>query len=612
MMRLADYVIDRVGRYGVTDVFTLSGGGSIFLCDALARSERVRYVCCHHEQAVAMATEGYARVRQDLGVSVVTTGPGGTNAMTGLACSWVDSVPHLFISGQAFLGQTIGVAGPGTRQVGVQEINIIDLVKPITKYAVMVTDPMTIRYPLERAVFTALHGRPGPVWLDLPANIQNAKIDEAALDGFVPDASCAMPCDPALKEKVAQVVAWLRQAKRPLIHVGQGVRIAGAVKEFLELVEGHALPFVTARNANDLIPTDHDLYVGRPGTFAQRGANFAVQNADVYVAVGTRLALTQTGYNSKDFARNARRVMVDIDPAELNKRTLDLHVKICADAKAFLTELNRQLRGLRLETDDWVRQCQAWRARYPVVLPEYYQQQGSINSYVFIDVLSALLTSDDAVVTDMGFAFQNTHQAFRVKAGQRVFTNSGFAPMGWGLPAAIGACFGRGRRRTVCIAGEGGLMLNIQELATVMHYRLPIKLFILNNGGYLTIKQTQQLGFENRIMGATEETGLSFPDMLKVAEAHQIPAVRLDRQEHLREEVQRVLDHPGPFVCEIMMDPDQEQIPKVIYRRRADGTAEYAPLEDLYPFLDRKELADNMICLPGPDGHAAEAPPVIG
>ncbi len=595
MMRLADYLIESLGERGITEIFTLSGGGSIFLCDALAKSRRVRYICCHHEQAVAMATEGYARARQGLGVSVVTTGPGGTNAITGVACSWIDSIPHLVISGQAFLGQTIGVAGPGTRQIGVQEINIIDLVKPITKYAVMVTDPLTIRYHLEKAIYLATHGRRGPVWLDVPANVQNAKIDEAGVPGFTPEPADQVACDPDLGGKVAEVAEWLRRAKRPLLHIGQGVRWSGATKEFLALVERCGLPFVTARNANDLVPTDHPLCVGRPGTFAQRGANFAVQNADVYVAVGTRLSLAQTGYNAKDFARNARRVMVDIDRAELDKKTLDLHLKIHADAKAFLAELNHQLDGAALPIEAWVAQCRAWKARYPVVLPEYYQQQGSVNSYVLVDVLSDLLTGTDTIVTDMGFAFQNTHQAFRVKPGQRVFTNSGFAPMGWGLPAAIGACFARGGRRTICIAGEGGLMLNIQELATVMHYRLPIKLFILNNGGYLTIKQTQELGFEGRIMGATKESGLSFPDMLVIAAAHQIPAVRIQTQERLRERVQEVLDQDGPAICEIMMDEDQAQCPKAVNRRLADGSLQQTPLEDLSPFLDPKEVEENMI-----------------
>ena len=591
-MRLADYVIEFLADHGVKELFTVSGGGSIFLCDALARSKRVGYICCHHEQAVAMATEGYARVKQGLGVSLVTTGPGGTNAITGVAGSWMDSVPHLVISGQVFLNQTIGTTG--VRQLGVQEINIIDLIRPITKYAVMVTDPNTIRYHLEKALHLATTGRPGPVWLDLPANVQNAQIDEQALPGFSPEES-RVELDQDVKEKVAQVVAWLKASRRPLIHVGQGVRIAGAVQEFLRFVETHQLPFVTARNANDMVRSDHALYVGRPGTFAQRGPNFAVQNADVYLAVGTRLSLPQTGYNSKDFARHAKRVMVDIDRCELNKPTLDLHLRIHTDAKTFLTELSRQMEGALVDASAWREQCQRWKARYPVVLPEYHRQQGSVNSYVLIDVLSDLLTAEDVVVTDMGFAFQNTHQAFRVKLGQRVFTNCGFAPMGWGLPAAVGACFAHQRRRVVCIAGEGGLMLNIQEFATVMHHRLPIKLFILNNGGYLTIKQTQELGFERRIMGATEETGLSFPDMLKIADAHGIPAIRVATQEGLAGRIKETLEREGPAICEIMMDHNQEQIPKAVNRRQPDGTIRQTPLEDLYPFLDPKEVEENMI-----------------
>ena len=591
MIKLADYVIEYVGSLGVEEIFTVSGGGSIFFCDALARSKKVKYVCCHHEQAVNMATEAYARVRQDIAVSLVTTGPGGTNSITGVACSWMDSVPHLVISGQVFFNQTIG--NSGVRQLGVQEINIIDLIKPITKYAVMVTDPQSIKYHLQKAIYLAKTGRPGPVWLDVPANVQNAMIDENALQGFSPE-EVRIGYDKDLTEKVSKVVALLKASKRPMIHVGQGVRLAGATDDFMQFIETHGLPFVTARNANDMVPTSHDLYIGRPGTFAQRGANFAVQNADFYLAIVTRLSLPQTGYNSKDFARNAARVMVDIDRAELDKKTLDMHIKVHADAKAFLLELNRQASGLRLDVSEWLGQCRKWRERYPVVLPEYWRQKGSVNSYVLIDILSDLLTADDVVVTDMGFAFQNTHQAFRVKKGQRVFTNCGFAPMGWGLPAAVGACFANRRKRTVCIAGEGGLMMNIQELATVMHHKLPIKLFILNNGGYLTIKQTQQIGFESRIMGSNEETGLSFPDMMKIAEAHGMPGVRLESQDNMRQRIQEALDPPGPFVCEIVMDRDQEQIPKIISRRRPDGTMEQTPLEDMYPFLDREEIEENM------------------
>lgn len=594
-MRVADYVIEFFENQGVDHVFTVTGGGSIFLCDALGMAKKMKYIACHHEQAASMATEAYARVRQGLGVTLVTSGPGGTNCVTGVAGSWLDHVPHVTISGQVFLGQTI-VNHPGLRTLGVQEINIVDIVRPITKYAVMVKDAHEIRYHLEKAVYLATHGRPGPTWIDIPANIQNANVDPATLTGFDPK-ECELSLDPDLAEKVAEVVKLLESARRPLVHVGQGVRIAQAEEEFFNLVEQYRLPFVTARNANDIADSDHELYAGRPGTFAQRGANFAVQTSDLYLAIGTRLSLAQTGYNADDYARNAKVIMVDIDQAELDKDTVNLHLKIQTDAKLFLAELSRQLAQTELNGEQWspwLTQCQQWQEKYPVVLPEYREQIGSVNSYHFVDVLSDALTSNDVVVTDMGFAFQNIHQAFRVKKGQRVFTNCGLASMGWGLPAAVGACLGSGRKRTVCVAGEGGLMMTIQELATVQHNRLPVKIFVLNNGGYLTIKQTQELGFEKRYMGIDGDSGLSFPDFMKLAEAHGIKGVRLTSHQNLKQQLEAIMEHDGPVFCEIMMDTEQMQAPKAINRRNEDGTMKQTPLEDSYPFLDPSEIKENM------------------
>ena len=594
-MRVADYIIEFLERHGVDHIFTVSGGGSIYLCDALGMAKKMKYVACHHEQAASIAAEAYARVRNGLGVSLVTSGPGGTNAVTGVAGCWLDHVPQLTISGQSYLSQTIS-KHPGLRTLGVQEINIVDIVRPITKYAVMVEDAADIRYHMEKAVYLATHGRPGPTWIDIPANIQNANIDPKSLRGFNAKES-ELQLDPELMARVAQVVELLKSATRPLIHIGQGVRIAGAQEEFFKLVDTLRIPFVTARNANDMVSSDHELYAGRPGTFAQRGANFAVQTADLYLAVGTRLSFAQTGHNAKDYARNAKVIMVDIDKPELDKDTVNLFLKIHADAKLFLEELNRQLSQEKLDSTRWSRwlaQCQQWKKKYPVVLPEYRDQKGSINSYHFIDVLSEVLTPEDVVVTDMGFAFQNTHQAFRVKQGQRVFTNCGLASMGWGLPAAVGASFARGGKRTVCIAGEGGFLMTIQEMATIMHHRLPVKLFILNNGGYLTIKQSQELGFENRLMGSTGESGLSFPNFMKVAEAHNFRGVRLESHQGLEKHIQEIIDDDGPVLCEIMMDPDQAQAPKAINRRNADGTTKQTPLEDSFPFLDPKEVEENM------------------
>ncbi len=592
MIRLADFVMKYLESIGVKDVFVVSGGGAIFLCDALAQTKEIRYYCCHHEQAVSFATEGYARCRNDLGVSVVTTGPGGTNTITGVTCAWIDSTPHLTISGQVFLNQTIRQSG--VRQLGVQEINIIDLVRPVTKYAVMIEDPQSILYHLQKAIFLAQSGRPGPVWIDVPADIQNAKINPADLPEFNPE-EIQIAYDPNLKEKVAKVVKLLRSSHRPLLHAGFGVKIAHASELFLQFVEKHRIPFVTTWNATDLINSDHELFVGRPGTFAQRGVNFAVQNADCYVAVGSRLSLPVTGYNSKDYARKAQRVMVDIDKTELEKDSLDMHIKIHADAREFLEELDRQWQESTDSYGTWILQCQDWKKKYPVVLPEYKKQQGSVNSYYFIDLLSNALGPQAVVITDMGLSFVGTHMAFRIKKGQRLFTNSGHAPMGWGLPAAIGACIANDKKTTICLSGEGGLLMNIQELATVMHHNLPIKLFIYNNGGYLTIKQTQQLGFDGRLMGSTEDSGISFPDFKYMTQAHHLPFLRINNHQQLEQELQTFLDAPGPGVCELIMDCEQPQVPKAINRKRPDGTTEPTPLEDMYPFLDREELQANML-----------------
>lgn len=386
---------------------------------------------------------------------------------------------------------------------------------------------------------------------------------------------------------LSEVVSLLKESKRPLIHIGNGAR--HAEREFFQLIERHQIPFVTARNANDIPDSAHPLYIGRPGTFAQRGANFAVQLCDLYIAVGTRLSLTQTGYNSKDYARNARIIQVDIDQAELDKETLRNPLKIRQDSKEFLAELLKELKTP--DWSGWVKRCQYLRDKYPVCLPEYQDQKNTVNSYHFIDRLSGLSLPTDTIVTDMGFAFQNTHQAWKIKKGQRLLTNCGLAPMGWGLPAAIGAAFATDRR-VLCITGEGGLMMNIQELATVMHHQLPIKIFVLNNGGYLTIKQTQELGFEGRLMGVNKETGLSFPNLAEIAIAHHINHISCSSHDYLGKALDYALG-PGPFLCEIQMSLDQPQAPRSL-NRRTDGTMNPTKLEDSYPFLDPAEVVENM------------------
>ncbi len=591
MIRLADYVISWLQSKGVDTVFTVSGGGSIFLCDALSRADGLRYICCHHEQAVAMATEGYTRASGKVGVGLVTTGPGGTNAITGTACAWIDSIPHFFISGQVFLNQTI--ADTGLRQLGVQEINIVDIVAPITKYAVMVEDKATIKFHLDKAYHLATSGRPGPVWIDIPADIQNAEIDPDTLASYAVGAIANSPV--VSDQDLEQVAQRLMSCDRPLLHVGQGARSPQAQTALRQLVERCGLPLATTWNATDIIESSHPNFVGRPGAFAERGANFIVQNADCYLAIGTRLPFMVTGYNSKDFARRAYRIMVDIDPAEISKESLNIDLRLNGTAVSFLAGLARVLPDDWRADPAWLDSCQSMRTRYPIILPEYKTQAKWVNSYYFIDRLSDILDKDSVIVTDMGLSFVGTHQAFRTKAGQRLFTNSGHAPMGWGLPAAIGAALASPGKTIICLVGDGGMMMNIQELATVMHHKIPLKIFIYNNEGYLTIKQTQQLGFKGRLMGSTPESGLSFPSFEGIASAHSISFNCAKTNVELDAILADFIAAPGPAICELIMDPEQPQIPKAINKRNPDGSTQPTSFEDMYPFLDPEEVKSNLL-----------------
>jgi acetolactate synthase-1/2/3 large subunit len=582
-MRLADYVVSFLHSRGINHVFAVSGGALNFLCDAVSLS-RVKYVACHHEQAAAMAAEAYARVK-GLGCAMVTSGPGGTNAITGVAGAWLDHTPTITISGQSFSGQTIGDSG--LRQLGVQEINIIDLVRPITKYAVMVTGPESIRYHLEKALHLATHGRPGPVWLDIPVDAQKAEVDPDRLSGFTPEVTPEVT--PGVSQSIDAVLGLLKQAKRPLLHIGQGVRLARAEDALYRFLEASGIPVLTARNGNDLIGSDHPQYIGRPGTFGQRGANFAVQTCDLYIAVGTRLCLAQTGYNPKDYARNAKVVMVDIDRAELDKDTVTVHLKIEADAKDFLEALNSHNLDLP-DYANWLKRCKQWQAKYCPVFPEW-RETGPVNSYVLADALSDILTPDDIIVTDVGTAFQSTHQAFRIKKGQRLLSNGGLASMGWGLPAAVGAAFASGKR-IVCVTGDGGFMFNSQELSTIVYHGLNVQILVLNNGGYLTQKQSGEFAF-NRVVGSSSES-LSFPDFVELAKSHGMFAQRISSQKGLKSKLRNFLMEHDAALCEVVMDPNQIQAPKSVNKRLPDGTMKATAIEDAWPYLPEEEIKENL------------------
>jgi len=590
MIKLSDYVMDFLADLGVDTVFLLPGGGCMHLVDSLGRNKRLNYVCCLHEQAAVIAADGYAQLKNDLGVALVTTGPGGTNAITGVSASWIDSTPVLVISGQVKRKDLM--EGRGVRQMGVQEIDIVSLVKPITKYAVTIKEPESLRYYLEKAVHLAKSGRPGPVWLDIPLDVQAAMIDEKLLEGFKPESLEKKDMNDILKEKVKQTIELLNNSRRPVILAGRGIRFARADEEFLRLIEKLGIPVLLTWRLADILPEEHELNFGRPGSIASRYANFILQTSDLLICIGARLDLAQVGYDYKGFAPKAKKVIVDIDEAEIKKIDTKIEVPVVADAKEFLCEFLRQIELVKkIDRSEWLARCKRWKEKYPVVLPDYYKNSRYVNTYVFIDLLSNLLTENDLIVPgSSGSCSEITYQAFRVKKGQRIINSPGLGSMGFGLPQSIGVCLAGGKRRTICIVGDGGLQHNIQELETLKRLNLPIKLFVLNNSGYAAIRNTQRRFFDGRLVCCDPSSGLTLPDTCKIAKAYGLKTVRISSQKNLKEKIKKVLEMEGPVVCEVMIDPDMQIAPRISSKVLEDGTIISSPLEDLWPFLEREEL----------------------
>jgi acetolactate synthase-1/2/3 large subunit len=604
-MRVADLVLDFVARQGVGHVFLVTGGGAMHLNDALARAETIRPVCNAHEQASAIAAEAYAKATGDLGVAMVTTGPGGTNAVTGVAGAWLDSTPTLFISGQVKRpDRMFDAAGKplGMRQLGVQEVDIVSIVRPITKYAVTVLEPTEIRYHLEKSVHLARTGRPGPVWIDIPLDVQAAPIGPFdSLPGFTAPAGDAETAD--LAEAVAEVIAALNRAERPLLFVGNGVRLARGEPALRRLYDHVVVPTATTWCAADLGPADRDRAVGRPGSLAARGANFALQNADFLLAIGTRLDFSITGYAPQNLAREARKIVVDIDAAELAKLAPHVDQPIVADAKAFLDEFLRQIDDVaQPDRSAWTARCADWKRRYPVVTDEHRSGTGRISTYHFAELLGEAVGPDDIMVSgSSGSAIELFLLACQPRHGQRVFHNAGLGAMGYGIPAAIGVCLGAGGGRTLCVDGDGGFQFNIQELETVARLRLPITFFVLNNDGYASIRTSQRNYFGGASIGCDAANGVTVPDVTRVARAFGISGAVLERRETLRADLSAVLAMPGPVVCDVRLVPDEIRAPRLASVQRADGGMVSKPLEDLWPFLDRAEFHANMIVRPLPE-----------
>jgi acetolactate synthase-1/2/3 large subunit len=602
MTKVTDYIVKRLEEYGVRHVFMITGGGAMHLNDSFGASESIHYICNHHEQASAIGAEGYARVSGELSVVVVTSGPGGTNTMTGVIGQWLDSVPVLYLSGQVKQETTIEACHElGLRQLGDQEINIVDMVRPVTKFAAIVQKPDEIGMLLDKALFIATHGRPGPVWLDIPLDIQGALIDESKLVTYSPEDEAVSATH--VQSQTGEVVELLRTAKRPVFLAGQGIRISGAQEAFLELVERLQIPVVSSFSGVDLISSDHPLFMGRIGTLGSRSGNFTLQNADLLISVGSRNNIRQVSYNWKSFAREAIKVIVDIDVAELKKPTLIPDLAIHADAGEFIARLGEQTEQTSLPSyGDWLKWCGVRRDKYPVVLPKHRVSEAYINPYHFVDRLSANLASDAIVVAGNGTACVALFQAGRVKKGQRFFWNSGCASMGYDLPAAIGACFAAGGRDVVCLAGDGSLQMNIQEFQTVVHHQLPLKLFVLSNNGYISIRQTHQSFFGGRLTGCDSSSGVSFPDITMVAAAYGLPVTLIDSHDQLDEKIAAVLATTGPIVCDIRLQHDYTFEPKLSSEKKPDGRMVSKPLEDLYPFLDREEFRSNLLIQPWDEG----------
>jgi acetolactate synthase-1/2/3 large subunit len=567
------------------------------LNDSLGRESRIQFVCNHHEQACAMAAESYARIAGNIGVINVTTGPGGINALNGVFGAWTDSIPMLVVSGQVkretFLA---AMPTPGLRQLGDQEVDIVRMAAPITKYAQVVLEPESIRYHLERAVYLATHGRPGPCWLDVPVDVQSARVDDASLKAYDPSED-ALTFDPqALRDNCREVLRRIRSAERPVFMVGTGVRIAKAADLFHSVVDQLGIPVTTAFNAHDLLPSDHRLNCGRPATIGDRPGNLTVQNSDLLLILGCRLNIRQISYNWKAFARAAFKIQVDVDQAEFQKPTVKPDLPIHADLHDFLQELLTQIRDSHYSPAhaSWLDWCSERVRRYPVVQPHHRDPAKPLNAYHFVDQLFNLLAPDDIIACGDATACIVPFQVGRLKEGQRLFSNSGSASMGYDLPAAIGAAFAGDGRRVICMAGDGSIQLNIQELQTIVHHRLPIKIFVMNNGGYLSIRTTQQSYFAGNFVGEGPRSGVSFPDLCRIAQAYGIPSTRID-QVDCRDAIAKALDAPGPYLCEVMVDPEQGFEPRLSSRVLPDGRMVSSPLEDLYPFLDREELASNLL-----------------
>ena len=591
MIKVAKYIAEFLVQNEISDCFMVTGGGAMHLDDAIGHQQGMHCTFNHHEQACAIAAEGYTRMSGNIAAVCVTSGPGGTNAITGVMGGWVDSIPMFVLTGQVKRETTIWSCQElGLRQLGDQEFDIIHSVGNMTKYCAMVTDPLTIAYHLEKALYLAKKGRGGPVWLDIPLDVQGAQIDPEKLSHFEPQTEDPWEVPEVTQETIDAVIGRIRQAKAPLILAGTGIRLGRAHELFLQLVEKLQIPVVTAWNANDVIAYDSPFFAGMPGTVGTRPGNFAIQNCDLLISLGCRMNIRMIGYNHYDFARNAYKIVVDIDPKELVKPTVHPDMPINADVKDFLAKMCTASYEAANQHARWLSWCRQLVEKYPAVLPEYHHKEGLINPYVLIERLFGQLKDDDRIITGNGAACVITFQACKIKQGQRLFTNSGCAAMGYGFPAALGVAVSDNTKRTVCIDGDGSFMMNLQELATVAWNKLNLKIIILNNNGYLSIRQTQRNLFQPPFIGIDEKSGVGFPDFEKLADAFGVGYYVLRGEDECDSILTKALESDGPCIIEAVVDPDQNFAPKSSSKVLPDGRITSPSLDDMAPFLPREEF----------------------
>jgi len=597
--RVADYIADFLASHNITDVFTVTGGGAMHLNDALGHHPKLHCTYNHHEQACAIAAEAYARVNNKIAAVCVTTGPGGTNAITGVVGGWLDSIPMLIVSGQVRYDTTARFTGLNLRAVGIQEFDIVKSISSMTKYAEMVIVPQQIRYSLEKAFFLAHADRPGPCWLDIPLNVQASIIETDSLPSYNPEKESSVTT-PVSIEIIDKIIEKIKNSKRPVINAGSAIRYSGGFETFQKLVEKLQIPVVTGWNSIDLIPDEHPLYIGRAGISGDRSGNFAIQNSDLVLSLGSRLSIMQVGYNFKAWAREAYTIVVDIDSEELKKPTLHVSMPVCADVKDVMKKIL-----LRLENDnmlvneDWIKWCQCRKKKYPVVQQKHYDDTDMVNVYAFIKELSSFLPEDYYTVVGNGSACVVGSHAYVIKKGQRFFINSAISSMGYDLPAAIGVCIAHDKKEIVCVTGDGSIQMNLQELQTIITNKLPIKIFIINNQGYHQIRQTQKNFFGEPMVGIGPASGdLEFPDMGKIAYAYGYPYKKCTSNKELKIFIQETFAQKGPVISEVFVSTSQIFEPKSATKKLEDGTLVSAPLEDLAPFLPREELLENMIIKP--------------